>query len=365
MFLLRFILALALLMPSLSQLKAQRNYTDHKPVYRPWTQNYIIDRIDYQSDRTIIHFRSICQHAQYNRATFYPPQGKYAWFLTDKNTGQHYEMLAIKNLRRNDVLMHQEIKKEETILADMTTGKTYTIFSCEIHFPNLSNKTTLVDLIEGRGGENKKNHYNCFDIQVKPIDDKDLGKEEDSKENIEAFEARFNPEKRRELEEKKNNPETKEKTGVLNALPRDQDPPTPPKPLRQAKEQNFGPAQALREPSCNNQFILTEVRFRDNSPEFFSLVRARESLDMLYHFMLKNPDAQLVLEGHTDIFGDAERNKRLSYERVLNVQKYICGMGLAPNRVEIAWFGSEKPLHPQGHAENRRVEAKIYCPASH
>lgn len=318
-----------------SSAQAQNTYADHKPSYRPWTRNYILDKIEYTKESMVFHFRSMCQHSMYNRATFYPKGGEYAWYLVDKSTGQEYEMLTVKNLRKNGKLEAAEVKEVMTIMADMKSGKPYTIFSCEVHFPRLPKGVTKVDFIEGRGGESKRNHYNCFDVIIKSPDDKDLGIPKDSENNIKEFEERFSK---------------PQKDSVKKEDPKPKPAPGPAKELTQKEDIQ-----------CDQQLILSKIRFKDNSPEFTSLVQARQTLDLLFEFMKANPQSELLLEGHTDIFGNKERNKELSYQRALTIQRYLSGLGINPKRIHLRWYGGEKPLFPEGNAKNRRVEAKVSC----
>ena len=106
--------------------------------------------------------------------------------------------------------------------------------------------------------------------------------------------------------------------------------------------------------------------------KFFLRQKSEDILETLYLFMRDNPSVNVRLDGHTDWIGTDEYNEVLSKQRALSAHKYLIDKGIAPNRIENAWFGEKNPdvsnTNPDGtdNAENRqlnrRVEIKVEIP---
>jgi outer membrane protein OmpA-like peptidoglycan-associated protein len=74
-----------------------------------------------------------------------------------------------------------------------------------------------------------------------------------------------------------------------------------------------------------------------------------------------NPDAILVLEGHTDALGDVETNLVLCLRRAMGLKEQLAAIGIPSQRLEVEAFGSLRPLdgaHPEDGA-NRRTSMRI------
>ncbi len=86
-------------------------------------------------------------------------------------------------------------------------------------------------------------------------------------------------------------------------------------------------------------------------------------LDKLVRQLKKYRQVEILLEGHTDITGDAEENIQLSLERVNSCKKYLVIKGIEGRRIQTKGFGSAKPLKRSGSEKereiNRRVEFKV------
>jgi peptidoglycan-associated lipoprotein len=95
-----------------------------------------------------------------------------------------------------------------------------------------------------------------------------------------------------------------------------------------------------------------------------SIVRpeAREALAKHAQFLVANPDARIVLEGHADERGTREYNMALGERRAKAVSRYLTIQGVAASQIETVSFGEEVPV-AFGHDEsswqlNRRVEVR-------
>lgn len=150
-----------------STLEAAR--TDKHPTYEQFNDQCILDKVEYQEDRTIFHFRY--KASSYTSIWLYSPGGDHPWFLKDKINATEYNLIGVYNVRRNNKLSHKEVTGEHVYMsADSKKEKTY--FECEVHFERLPETVSEVDLIEGKGMEAAWNHFNCFNIQVNPLKEK-------------------------------------------------------------------------------------------------------------------------------------------------------------------------------------------------
>ena len=83
-------------------------------------------------------------------------------------------------------------------------------------------------------------------------------------------------------------------------------------------------------------------------------------INKIYKLMVKNPDLNFSVEGHTDADGGDEANLALSKKRGKAVMDKLIAMGIAKSRLKYNGFGESKPIDnnatPEGKANNRRVE---------
>ena len=93
--------------------------------------------------------------------------------------------------------------------------------------------------------------------------------------------------------------------------------------------------------------------------------KSTESLDRLANLLLSQNDVWefLDIEGHTDKTGENDKNKQLSWDRAESVKQYLVSKGVSENKLDIAGYGSDKPLldeeSVQAYKKNRRVELKV------
>ncbi|BBB26501.1 peptidoglycan-associated lipoprotein Pal [Amphritea japonica] len=79
-------------------------------------------------------------------------------------------------------------------------------------------------------------------------------------------------------------------------------------------------------------------------------------------YLVANPSASVVLEGHADERGTREYNIALGERRAQAVARVLTVNGVSSSQIELVSFGEEKPAI-MGHndsswAQNRRVELK-------
>jgi len=84
------------------------------------------------------------------------------------------------------------------------------------------------------------------------------------------------------------------------------------------------------------------------------------AINKIYKLMVKKPDLNFSVEGHTDSDGNDTNNMKLSKERGEAVMNRLISMGISADRLKYNGFGESKPLDTnatvEGKANNRRVE---------
>jgi len=123
------------------------------------------------------------------------------------------------------------------------------------------------------------------------------------------------------------------------------------------------PTPAAAAPAAAEPFKLKDftVNFTQNSADISG--SAREVLAKTAALLKTNPRTAGIIEGHTDITGDAAYNKLISENRAVSVRNYLIAQGIDASRLSISSFGSEKPADtnatPEGRSKNRRVVIRI------
>jgi len=89
-----------------------------------------------------------------------------------------------------------------------------------------------------------------------------------------------------------------------------------------------------------------------------------EKLSAIADILMRHPDRDILVTGHTALAGSAESRMRLSIERAGVVADYLLRRGVrSPDRVVIRGYGAERPvadnLSEEGMRRNRRVEIII------
>lgn len=76
-----------------------------------------------------------------------------------------------------------------------------------------------------------------------------------------------------------------------------------------------------------------------------------------------NPNARIVVEGHTDSKGSEDYNLTLSASRAEAVRRYLVSQGVPEERIEAQGLGFSRPVadnkSAEGRANNRRVEIVV------
>jgi len=90
---------------------------------------------------------------------------------------------------------------------------------------------------------------------------------------------------------------------------------------------------------------------------------SRQNLDRLAAILIKYPDTNVLIEGHTDSTGAQEHNLTLSERRAKSVAHYLAGLNVASSRFSVMGYGPDQPIATndtaEGRQQNRRVDVAI------
>jgi len=113
----------------------------------------------------------------------------------------------------------------------------------------------------------------------------------------------------------------------------------------------------LEAPTINQVLNLGDIQFEVISSRLTP--QGIAELDKAVAFFNENPDAQALIEGHTDTDGDADANQRLSERRANAVRQYLIDQGISGDRLEAQGFGESQPILIDGVEDkvaSRRIE---------
>ena len=127
------------------------------------------------------------------------------------------------------------------------------------------------------------------------------------------------------------------------------------------KNINLKNLNSFEESTLNFNLSSLSINFEFNSFEI-----DKKSLKLLDNYISKlKLDAKLELdiEGHTDSWGSAIYNLYLSKMRAFSVKNYFLKNGISSKRLNVSYFGEEKPIFSNSNAlnraKNRRIEILI------
>lgn len=89
-----------------------------------------------------------------------------------------------------------------------------------------------------------------------------------------------------------------------------------------------------------------------------------EVLDQIAVIMLRYPDYNLRISGHTDSVGSSRNNQTLSEERAKTCYDFLSRQGVPPARMVYIGYGESVPIadnrYESGRSQNRRVVFELY-----
>jgi outer membrane protein OmpA-like peptidoglycan-associated protein len=107
--------------------------------------------------------------------------------------------------------------------------------------------------------------------------------------------------------------------------------------------------------------IFPAVAFRFDSAELTDLGKGQVYLAA--QRLKEKADLTVVIEGHTDLVGNEEYNRKLGQRRAQTIMNELSSQGIDPSRMSAATVGENMPLIDQNtqwaRAVNRRVEFEV------
>ena len=133
----------------------------------------------------------------------------------------------------------------------------------------------------------------------------------------------------------------------------------PQKQVEQVVEQPTPVAVEPVKPAVTRHSIVEAANFEFNSRE---IRPDMNKMDEVKKQIAANPEAVVLLTGHTDNVGSADYNKRLSIERAEAVATVLSKQGY-PNEIRVSGAGDTAPIASneteEGRAQNRRVDVVL------
>jgi outer membrane protein OmpA-like peptidoglycan-associated protein len=131
---------------------------------------------------------------------------------------------------------------------------------------------------------------------------------------------------------------------------------------KQAKELEQIPnTEVVREEDRLVVTMADAVLFDVNSAALKA--EAKDTLGQMTDVMIRYPDSDILVKGHTDSTGSEVYNQDLSERRAKSVKNYLIDRGVAGQRVTSIGFGESMPVDSnetlEGRQRNRRVEIEI------
>ena len=108
-------------------------------------------------------------------------------------------------------------------------------------------------------------------------------------------------------------------------------------------------------------FDFDRLVFNTNSAKL--LPGSYEQLSNVAAILKTYPSLHLMIGGHTDNRGSAQRNQKLSQDRAEGAKAGLVAMGISPGRLEVKGYGAESPVADnftkEGRSRNRRVSMMV------
>ena len=131
---------------------------------------------------------------------------------------------------------------------------------------------------------------------------------------------------------------------------------------RQMEEQRLAEEEAKRQMmAARNMFMSENIYFDFDRSNL--LPAAQEVLKRKAAWMISNPDASVIIEGHCDERGTEAYNLALGERRAESAKAFLVDLGIDPARLATISYGEERPVamgsNEEAWAKNRRDEFVI------
>lgn len=325
-------------------------YTDFEPEYNTNSAYYQIDKIVYEAQFTIIHFRFIVNKNQIY--SFNSLNRKDQWVLRfeKESMRQFLDLIQLDSLLING-------EKPEELKNSKIKLKRGDQVSMSLYFKKIPSEVSQFDLLEARTKIDLPGKMNCFQIIKKTAQD-DLGNEALNLLRIQKFDDLFSYYSSKntdaKIENSKDQNSLNKQESHFDTHSNDVPEPIDYEPIK---------IQTFKEIKCGDRMILSDLVFMDEQVKFLNRSRAIGALQSVSAQLKAFSGARLLLHGHTDIFGNQQKNLELSKARAERVKKELVKMGINAMRIAVYYYGGQRPLkqYKKGGSLNRRVEIQFIC----
>ena len=95
---------------------------------------------------------------------------------------------------------------------------------------------------------------------------------------------------------------------------------------------------------------------------------ARGTLEGIARLLKRNPDWEVLIEGHCDERGTPEYNLSLGENRAQSTKRYLVQLGVNEDRFQTISYGEERPIafghNDDAWGKNRRAQFRVEAPRS-
>ncbi len=110
-----------------------------------------------------------------------------------------------------------------------------------------------------------------------------------------------------------------------------------------------------------DEFVSADIYFTLGGDKLST--KAKQKLDKKAAWLKANPDAMVLVEGHSDARGPKDLNYRLAEKRAKSIKNYLVEAGVDANRLGVISYGEERPIasgdNKDAWAKNRRVHLRV------
>lgn len=118
---------------------------------------------------------------------------------------------------------------------------------------------------------------------------------------------------------------------------------------------------SLKKVEIGKRIVLRNIFF--DFDKYSLRPESQAELQRLIELLNEMPKLKIEISGHTDSYGSAEYNQRLSENRSKSVVEYLIKHGISENRLTYKGYGLTQPIATnttdEGRQLNRRTEFKI------
>ena len=110
------------------------------------------------------------------------------------------------------------------------------------------------------------------------------------------------------------------------------------------------------EKASSRAYLLKGVFFDTGSAHLTD--KSKAQLDDIANALKAHPSVKVLVRGHTDKTGDAQKNKELSAKRSAAVKQALVDRGVNADNITVKGMGSDEPIS-KSNKENRRVDIAV------